>query len=233
MKYATHLYHHLPNAQGLCLVDTFTGRTVPCHCLQSIYIWRCPVYILDPHLHAGKKLSCWQPCSRQGVFLGFSRLHSIGVPLILYLDTGSITPQFHVSSVERENDPPDERMNTCSIFLANSSLRVIPHGYHLKIPSRSFPRWIGSKQSMILCIHSRSNLSAYLPLWSSHCYLLQVHALLLLLLQHLLLLPSLLHCKDRLHHVILHYHLFSLLYQPSLQQPLFLPKPLIFDALHK
>ena len=31
VTYATHLYNHLPNAQGLCPADVFTGSTVPRH----------------------------------------------------------------------------------------------------------------------------------------------------------------------------------------------------------
>jgi hypothetical protein len=54
--------------------------------------------------------------------MGFSHLHSSKVPLVLNLDTGSTTPQYHVvfddhfstvSSVERENDPPDNWTELC------------------------------------------------------------------------------------------------------------------------
>jgi hypothetical protein len=82
----------------------------------------CPVYVLDPDLQAGKKLPRWQPRSRRGVFVGFSSLHSSEVPLVLILQTGSITPQYHVvfddhfstvSSVEREIDPPEHWADLC------------------------------------------------------------------------------------------------------------------------
>jgi hypothetical protein len=122
VTYATHLYNHLPNAQGLCPSDLFTGSTVPRHRLKDIHVWGCPVYILDPHLQAGQKLPRWQPRSRRGIFMGFSTLHSSEVPLVLNLDTGSITPQYHVvfddqfstvTSVEREIDPPDNWAELC------------------------------------------------------------------------------------------------------------------------
>jgi hypothetical protein len=54
--------------------------------------------------------------------MGFSNLHSSEVPLVLNLDTGSITPQFHVvfddlfakvPSVEREHEPPDNWDQLC------------------------------------------------------------------------------------------------------------------------
>jgi hypothetical protein len=54
--------------------------------------------------------------------MGFSHLHSSEVPLVLNLQTGSITAQFHVvfddyfstvSSVEREIDPPNHWAELC------------------------------------------------------------------------------------------------------------------------
>jgi hypothetical protein len=122
VAYATYQYNHLPNAQGLCPADLLTGSTVPRHRLRDIHVWGCPVYVLDPDLQAGKKLPRWQPRSRRGVFVGFSSLHSSEVPLVLNLQTGSITPQYHVvfddhfstvSSVEREIDPPEHWADLC------------------------------------------------------------------------------------------------------------------------
>jgi hypothetical protein len=127
VTYATHLYNQLPNERGLCPADIFTGSTVPRHRLKDIHVWGCPVYILDPHLQGGNKIPRWQPRSRLGVFMGFSHLHSSEVPLVLNLQTGSITPQYHVvfddlfstvSSLEREIDPPDNWADLC---LENSS----------------------------------------------------------------------------------------------------------------
>jgi type II secretory pathway pseudopilin PulG len=54
--------------------------------------------------------------------MGFSPFHSSDVPLVLNLQTGSITPQFHfvfdyhfstIPSVERETDPPDHWADLC------------------------------------------------------------------------------------------------------------------------
>jgi hypothetical protein len=116
VTYATFLYNHLPSEHGLCPTNLFTGSTVPRHRLKDIHVWGCPVYVLDPHLQAGRKIHCWEPRSGRGVFLGFSPLHSTQVPLVLNLNTGSITPQYHVvfndhfstvTLVERESDPPN------------------------------------------------------------------------------------------------------------------------------
>jgi hypothetical protein len=81
VTYATYLYNHSPNDHSLCPANLFTGSTVLHHWLKDIHVWRCPVYVLDPHLKAGQKIPCWEPRSCRGVFLGFSPLHSSQVPL--------------------------------------------------------------------------------------------------------------------------------------------------------
>ena len=116
VTYATHLHNHLPNAQGFCLADIFTGSKVPHHRLKDLHVWGCPIYVLDPQLQGGQKLPRREPRSRRGVFMDFSNLQSSKVPLVLKLETRRITPQYHVvfddlfstvSSYERENEPPD------------------------------------------------------------------------------------------------------------------------------
>jgi hypothetical protein len=68
------------------------------------------------------KIPRWQPRSRQGIFKAFSNLHSSEVPLVLNLNTGSITPQFHVvfddhfktvSSIRQDDSPPNHWADLC------------------------------------------------------------------------------------------------------------------------
>jgi hypothetical protein len=54
------------------------------------------MYVLDASLQDGKKIPKWNPQAHLGLFLGFSDLHSSLVPLVLNVDTGLISPQFHV-----------------------------------------------------------------------------------------------------------------------------------------
>jgi hypothetical protein len=142
VTYATYIYNHLPNAQGLCPADLFTGSTVPRHRLLDIHVWGCPVYVLDPKLQAGQKIPRWEPRSRRGVFMGFSHLHSSAVPLVLNLSTGSITPQYHVvfddhfstvTSVEREQDPPEHWAELC---LENTTYIPLDSGPDTALDSR-------------------------------------------------------------------------------------------------
>ena len=96
VRYATYIYNHCPDSSGTCPADRFYGITVPRHKLLDLHCWGCPVYVLDPTLQQGRKLPKWQPRSRQGVFVGFSRVHSSDVPLVLNTRTGYISPQYHV-----------------------------------------------------------------------------------------------------------------------------------------
>ena len=71
--------------------------------------------------------------------MGFSNLHSSEVPLVLNLQTGSITPQYHVvfddffstvSSIERETDPPEHWSDLCldnSTYIPTDSLEQDVH----------------------------------------------------------------------------------------------------------
>jgi hypothetical protein len=60
------------------------------------HVFGCPVYVLDAALQDGYKIPKWSPRARLGLFLGFSDLHSSQVPLILNVQTGEISPQYHV-----------------------------------------------------------------------------------------------------------------------------------------
>jgi hypothetical protein len=63
----------------------------------NCHVWGCPVFVLEPKLRkSGVKIPKWNPRSRQGVNVGFSRLHSSLIALVLNTTTKTITTQFHV-----------------------------------------------------------------------------------------------------------------------------------------
>ena len=65
--------------------------------LRNCHVWGCPTYVLEPKLQKpGVKIPKWDPMSRIGFNMGFSKMHSTQVGLVLNLLTGSISPQFHV-----------------------------------------------------------------------------------------------------------------------------------------
>ena len=96
VDYAVYLYDHFPNEKRIAPVDLFSSVTAPRHKLCDCHIWGAPVYVLDSVLQACKKFPRWQPRSRREMFVGFSPAHSSGVPLILNLRTGHISPQYYV-----------------------------------------------------------------------------------------------------------------------------------------
>lgn len=55
-----------------------------------------PVYVLDAKLQAGHTKPKWEHRARIGMYLGPSPRHSTKVALVLNLQTGHVSPQFHV-----------------------------------------------------------------------------------------------------------------------------------------
>jgi hypothetical protein len=64
--------------------------------INRAHVFGCPVYVLDAALQDGHKIPRWSPRARLGIFLGFSTLHSLLVPLVMNVVMGKISPQFHV-----------------------------------------------------------------------------------------------------------------------------------------
>ncbi len=97
IDYAIWVFNRLPNlTNGISPNELWSL----CHALTEEFQWShvfgCPVYVLDATLQDGHKLPKWAPRARLGVFLGFSTLHSSQIPLVMNVDTGKISPQFHV-----------------------------------------------------------------------------------------------------------------------------------------
>jgi hypothetical protein len=112
--YAVWVWNNVP-AEGLRLSpqDLMFGTTPPIYNhLQRTHVFGCPTFVLDPTLQDGKKLPKWKKRSRVGVDLGFSRDHSSTVALILNLDTGAVSAQYHCvfddhfSTVMSDNNAP-------------------------------------------------------------------------------------------------------------------------------
>ena len=97
LSYSAWLYNHTPGkTNGLAPMELFCGTKMSCEYLRRARVWGCPTYILDPRLQDGKKIPKWEPRSRRGQFLGFSPDHSTNIGLQRNLNTGAISPQFHV-----------------------------------------------------------------------------------------------------------------------------------------
>ena len=78
--------------------------------LGNSHVWGCPVFVLEPKLQkSGVKIPKWAPRSRQGMNMGFSRIHSSLISLVLNLSTRSITAQFHVVFDDYFSTVPSEQ----------------------------------------------------------------------------------------------------------------------------
>jgi hypothetical protein len=97
MCHAVHLWNHTPKmTTGLAPVEIFSGSKSDCTHLLNAHPWGCPVYILEPKLRDGHKIPKWEPRSRRGQFMGISANHASTVHLVRNLQTGLITPQYHL-----------------------------------------------------------------------------------------------------------------------------------------
>ena len=110
LEHAVYLWNHLPSIHdheadsvviGVSPVELFISTTVGCKIFSNEYPWGCPAYVLHPKLQDGKKLPNWDFRTRQGQRLGKSPKHASSIGLVRNLNTGFISPQFHVYITKR------------------------------------------------------------------------------------------------------------------------------------
>ena len=95
---AINIWNHLPKEDtGVSPMEMFTGTVDPHHnVIRHARVFGCPAYVLHPTLRDGRKVPRWTKRSRRGVYLGAAPLHASSIGRILSLETGHISPQFHV-----------------------------------------------------------------------------------------------------------------------------------------
>ena len=93
---AVHIHNHVPRKGGLSPMEIFCGTRIDCKPLKKARVFGCPAYVLDPRIQDGKKILKWEPKAHLGQFLGFSLEHASNVGLIRNMETGWISPQFHI-----------------------------------------------------------------------------------------------------------------------------------------
>ena len=97
VKHAVHVFNRVPSVDsGICPLDKFTSQRYQQNKLHDLHVWGCPVYVLDKRTPDGFKIPKWSPRSSRSVYMGTSDKHASSVPLLLNLETGVISPQFHV-----------------------------------------------------------------------------------------------------------------------------------------
>ena len=98
--YAVWVYNRIPVMQYVLYTIETWFRSIfepVSETLSNGHVWGCPTYVLEPKLQNPEvKIPKWAPRSRRGVNMGFRKMHSIKVGLVLNLLTGSILPQYYV-----------------------------------------------------------------------------------------------------------------------------------------
>jgi hypothetical protein len=71
----------------------FTTSSVPT--IQNQHHFGCPTYVLKKELQDHKKIRKWSDRTRVGINLGYSSRHALKVSLVLNLQTGLVSLQYH------------------------------------------------------------------------------------------------------------------------------------------
>ena len=98
VQHASYLYNHTPNREsGIAPIEVYSRTLSDDQALRNSHTWGCPTYVLESRLTtAGGKIPKWSPRSRQAQYVGVSPVHAETVGLVRNLDSGYISPQFHV-----------------------------------------------------------------------------------------------------------------------------------------
>jgi hypothetical protein len=145
-----------PKDDGIAPIELFAQVAVAPRVKHS-HTFGSPVYILDSKLQtAGQSVSKWSKKARIGIYLGASPRHSRKVALILSLETGHVSPQFHVVFDDQfetmrpsaGNKVPESKWQAATGFANSRSLVGNPRSMDqseetAEIPDSEQTRWIG------------------------------------------------------------------------------------------
>jgi hypothetical protein len=96
LRNTQHMRNSLPESKdGTFPFEIFSGMEVAPN-LKSNHTFGCPVYALSSKLASGKTIPKWNSRARVGLYIGPYPRHTRNVSLVLILDTGLVSPHFHV-----------------------------------------------------------------------------------------------------------------------------------------
>jgi histone deacetylase 1/2 len=98
LRMASDVLRYVPRFDGKIPMTLFSNADVA-PAKRHFHPFGCPVYVLDNEMQQGKGYSKrkWSERSRVGLYLGPSPQHARSVHLVLNLETGFVSPQYHVS----------------------------------------------------------------------------------------------------------------------------------------
>ena len=85
------------NADGMSPIEILLGHKEEI-AAEDFHTWGCSVFVLHSSLQSGNDIGPpkWEPRARSGVYLGYSPAHAGNVALVFNLQTGHVSPQYHV-----------------------------------------------------------------------------------------------------------------------------------------
>jgi len=96
LRMAADIHNATPGPSGLSPEEIFTQQKSRPDRLLDFHTFGCPVFVLEPSLQQGHKIPKWQPRARQAIYLGHSPRHAQTVPIVLNINKGMCSPQYHV-----------------------------------------------------------------------------------------------------------------------------------------
>ena len=134
MDYAVWVYNQIPDTKsGLSNIEIWSGsRFEPVsETLSNCHVWGFPTRVLEPKLQNPRvKIPKWATRSRIGVNMGFSKMNSTQVGLVINLLTGSISPHYHVVfddtfSTVMSSTATDPEVSIMLVTSRNSRIQVM------------------------------------------------------------------------------------------------------------
>ena len=100
LRHVNDIRNNIPNkSDGSSPVQRFTGVEVQTK-MKTFHTFGCPVYSLNTKLQNNQSIPKWEPRAQVGLYLGNSPRHARSVSLVLNLQTGRVSPQFHIQHDE-------------------------------------------------------------------------------------------------------------------------------------
>ena len=97
LKHANYMFNNYQlDINNLSPTMKFCGTKISKLEIHDEHPFGCPVFVLNAKLQNNIKIPKWDERVRVGVYLGHSPNHASSIGLILNLDTGHVSPQFHV-----------------------------------------------------------------------------------------------------------------------------------------
>lgn len=96
LRLANQIYNATPAVKSQKIpIETFMGSQVAEH-PKDWHHFGAPTYVLDNQMQSAQKIDKWTHRARVGVYLGRSQQHARNISLVLSLETGLVSPQFHI-----------------------------------------------------------------------------------------------------------------------------------------